>query len=638
MSDSSADPLDAANAAPPQTEDSPVEGADVLRRQIKSLPTSPGVYRMFDGKGELLYVGKAKNLRRRVASYTKGTGLTMRIMRMVAMTRSLEVSTTHTEVEALLLEANMIKRLKPRYNVILRDDKSFPYIIITGDHDWPQLAKYRGRRNRDGEYFGPFASAGAVNRTLVALQRAFPLRSCSDSEFELRSRPCLMYQIKRCTGPCVDRIGHADYRDLVTQARAFLSGGNNDVQQQLAGAMQAASDEMDFESAAIFRDRLKALAHIQSRQGINVQGVKEADVIAAHQQGGQTCVQVFFYRAGQNYGNRAYFPSHGKDQSTAEVLAAFISQFYDSRPAPGMVMVSEPVDGQSLIAEALGIRAERRVRLVAPQRGEKRKLVNQAVANAKEALGRRLAESSSQRRLLEGVGKAFELDATPERIEVYDNSHISGTKPVGAMIVAGVEGFRKTAYRKFNIKNDDIAPGDDYAMMREVLQRRFSRLMKESEQGEVTADWPDLILLDGGKGQLSAARAVMADLGLGNLAMAAIAKGPDRNAGREQFFLPDRESFALAPRDPVLYFVQRLRDEAHRFAIGSHRARRSKDISRSPLDDIPGVGGRRKKALLMRFGSAREVGGAALEDLQSVDGISVTLAKTIYDHFHPDDE
>ena len=611
-------------------------GFDVLRAAVKSLPAGPGVYRMLDRNGELLYVGKAKSIRKRVASYVKAAGLATRIQRMVHMTRSLEVTATHTEVEALLLEANMIKRLKPRFNVVLRDDKSFPYILITGDHDWPQITKYRGARKRDGEYFGPFASAGAVNQTLAALQRAFPLRSCSDSEFETRRRPCLMYQIKRCTAPCVGRIDAASYGALVDQARDFLSGKSAQVQHRMSQAMQAASETLDFETAAIYRDRIRALAHIRARQGINVKGIAEADVIAAHQDAGQTCIQVFFFRAGQNYGNRGYFPSHAREQSAAEVLAAFVSQFYDNRPSPKLVMLSEPVERQELIAEALSLRAGRKVEVATPRRGEKRKLVDQAVLNARDALARRFAESASQRRLLEGVAQHFRLEAPPRRIEVYDNSHISGTEPVGAMIVAGPEGLMKAAYRKFNIKGDEIAPGDDYAMLREVLSRRFARLLKEDADRGEAGQWPDLLLIDGGKGQLNVALETLADLGIADMPVVAIAKGPDRNAGREQFFQAERPPATLAERDPVLYFLQRLRDEAHRFAIGTHRARRSKAIARSPLDEIPGVGARRKQALLHRFGSARGVSEAGLADLEGVDGISKTVASAIYHHFHPD--
>ncbi len=611
-------------------------GFEVLRAAIKSIPAGPGVYRMLDRQGDLLYVGKAKSLRKRVASYVKAAGLTIRIQRMVQMTRSLEVTATHTEVEALLLEANMIKRLKPRFNVVLRDDKSFPYILITGDHDWPQITKYRGARKRDGEYFGPFASAGAVNQTLAALQRAFPLRSCSDSELENRRRPCLMYQIKRCTAPCVGRIEPSGYRALVEQARDFLSGKSQQVQTRMSDAMQQASEALDFETAAIYRDRIRALAHIRARQGINVKGITEADLIVAHQEAGQTCIQVFFFRAGQNYGNRGYFPSHGREQGAAEVLAAFVSQFYDTRPSPKLVMLSEPVEHQQLIAEALGLRAGRKVEVSAPQRGEKRKLVDQAMVNARDALARRFAESASQRRLLEGVAKHFRLDGPPRRIEVYDNSHISGTEPVGAMIVAGPEGLMKASYRKFNIKGADIAPGDDYAMLGEVLSRRFARLLKEDEDRGEPGLWPDLLLIDGGKGQLSATREALAELGISDIPVVAIAKGPDRNAGREQFFQSGREPFTLAERDPVLYFLQRLRDEAHRFAIGTHRARRSKAIARSPLDEISGVGARRKQALLHRFGSAKGVSGAGLADLEGVDGISKTVASAIYHHFHPD--
>ena len=611
-------------------------GAALIREELRRLPGRPGVYRMLDPDGKLLYVGKAKNLQKRVAAYAKPTGLSPRIHRMVLETAALEIVTTHTEVEALLLEANLIKRLKPRYNVVLRDDKSFPYIVITRDHAWPQIAKHRGARNRPGEYFGPFASAGAVNRTLAALQRAFPLRSCSDSEFALRKRPCLQYQIKRCTAPCVQRIDAESYAAIVEQARDFLSGRSQTIQQQLSERMQQASAAQDFETAAVFRDRIRALAQIQAHQDINVETVGEADVIAAAAEAGQTCVQVFFYRAGQNFGNRAYFPAHARDVEPGEVLAAFVGQFYDSRQAPRQVLLSHEVETPELIAEALSVTAGRKVELLCPQRGPKRALVEHALTNAREALSRRLGENASQRKLLEGVGELFDLEATPERIEVYDNSHIQGAQPIGSMIVAGPDGFEKGAYRKFNIRDSDIAPGDDYAMLREVLTRRFSRLLKhaEGEEDRVAGQWPDLVLIDGGKGQLTVAEEVFAELGITDVPLAAIAKGPDRNAGRENFFLPGREPFTLEPRHPVLYFLQRLRDEAHRYAIGTHRARRAKAIVRSALDEIPGIGGKRKQALLHRFGSARGVSEAGLTDLESVDGISKTVARAIYDHFH----
>ena len=615
--------------------DQPLRGTALIRSELPTMPQSPGVYRMLDGRGTVLYVGKAKNLRKRVASYANRSHQTERIARMVARTTALELVTTHTEVEALLLEANLIKKLKPRYNVILRDDKSFPFILITGDHDWPQIMKHRGARSRKGEFFGPFASAGAVNRTLNALQRAFPLRSCSDSVFESRTRPCLQYQIKRCTGPCVGRISAEDYGAIVRQAREFLSGRSRRIQGELLGYMQAASDALDFESAAVYRDRIRALSHIQSKQDINNQAVADADVIAAHQEGGLTCVQVFFFRGGQNYGNRAYFPSHAAQHDESAVLGAFIAQFYDNKIAPPLILLSHPVDDRALIEEALGLRADRRVRLVTPRRGDKRSLVGHAASNARDALARRLAESATQRKLLEGVADLFGLEAPPERIEVYDNSHISGTNPVGAMIVAGPEGLAKNAYRKFNIKSLELEPGDDYAMMREVLTRRFRRLLKEDDARD-KGMWPDLVLIDGGPGQLGAASAVFAELGVRDVAVAAIAKGPERNAGRERLYMPDRAPRLLHPRDPVLYFLQRLRDEAHRFAIGAHRARRAQSTGRSMLDQVPGVGGRRKQALLHHFGSAKAVAQAGLADLGKVAGISKAIARTIYDHFHPE--
>ena len=604
-------------------------GVALLQDQLKTLPGRPGVYRMLNAAGEALYVGKARNLRRRVASYTQVERLPNRLRRMVAETAALEVVTTHTEVEALLLEGNLIKRLMPRYNVLLRDDKSFPFILITGDHPAPQLAKHRGARTRPGEYFGPFASAGAVNSTIAALQRAFLLRPCSDSVFASRTRPCLQYQIKRCSGPCVGRVSAADYGELVRQARDFLSGKSHAVQQQLAAAMQAASDALDFEAAARIRDRIRALTQIQAHQDINLAGLDEADAIALHQAGGQSCIQVFFFRAGGNYGNRAYFPSHDRDLGGSEVLAAFLGQFYDNKPPPRLVLLSEAPAEAALLAQALTLRAGRTVRLETPRRGAKHKLIRHALANAREALGRRLAENASQRRLLDGVAAAFGLDAAPTRIEVYDNSHISGRAAYGAMIAAGPDGMIKSAYRKFVVS--DATAGDDYAMMREVLTRRFARAMKEDP---ARGTWPDLVLIDGGAGHLSAALAVFADLGVSDVAVAAIAKGPERNAGRERFFLPGREPFGLEPRDPVLYFLQRLRDEAHRFAIGAHRAKRSKLIGSSPLDDVPGVGARRKKALLHHFGSARSVARAGLADLAAVDGISQAVARKIYDHFH----
>ena len=641
-------------------------GADAIAAALKTMPETPGVYRMLDGKGDVLYVGKAKDLRKRVANYAQPPRLSHRLQRMVAETAAVEVVTTHTEVEALLLESNLIKRHTPRYNVLLRDDKSFPYILITGDHPWPQIAKYRGARSRQGEYFGPFASAGAVNQTLAALERAFLLRSCADTVFASRTRPCLLYQIKRCSGPCVGKISREDYGALVEEAKDFLAGKSQDVQRRLAGLMQDAALRLDYEGAAIYRDRIRALTQIQARQDINVAGVEQADVVAAHQAGGETCVQVFFFRAGRNYGNRAYFPRHEKSLDVAEVLAAFLGQFYENKPPPAVILLSHRVPEQALVEEALSLRARRKVELATPQRGPKRNMVEHALANAETALARHLAESSTQRQLLEALAATLGLEAAPQRIEVYDNSHIMGTNAVGAMIVAGPEGQVKSAYRKFNIRTaakpagtavpaqppawpdgngedealpgDDAAPimpGDDYAMMREVLTRRFARALKEDPERE-SGQWPDLLLIDGGLGQLNAALGVLADLGIGDVAVAAIAKGPDRNAGRERIFLPQRAPIALDARHPVLYFLQRLRDEAHRFAIGTHRAKRAKAIGQSLLDEVSGIGAKRKRALLHHFGSARSVARAGLSDLEAVKGISRTVAKKIYDHFHPE--
>jgi len=613
-------------------EENTPDGFAILQAKLKTVPDSPGVYRMLNAKGDVLYVGKARNLKNRVTSYTRARGLSIRIARMVQATRELEIITTHTEVEALLLEANLIKKLKPRFNIILRDDKSFPYIEVNLDHDYPMLAKHRGAREKDRDYYGPFASATAVNHTLTALQRAFPLRSCSDGDFATRTRPCLQYQIKRCVAPCVDYVTKAEYRELVDQAREFLKGKSQDVRDDLGQRMQQASDALEFEDAAMYRNRLWALAQIQQKQGVNVEGLDEADVMAASQAGGQTCVQVFFYRAGQNYGNRAYYPSHTKDDEVADVLAAFVGQFYDSRPAPKQVLLSHEVENQDLIGEALAVRAGRKVEVLTPKRGAKKELVEQAVRNAEEALGRKQAETQAQTKLLKGVAEAFGLSEPPQRIEVYDNSHIQGTNAVGGMIVAGPEGFRKAAYRKFNIKDTELTPGDDFAMMREVLTRRFRRLKKETAEKDET--WPDLIIIDGGKGQLGIAEEVLKELEVKGVALVSIAKGPDRNAGREDFYLPGKAPFMLPERDPVLYYLQRLRDEAHRFAIGTHRARRSKAIGQSPLDEIEGIGPKRKKALLLKFGSAKGVARAGLADLQHVDGISEAMAQTIYDHFN----
>lgn len=609
-------------------------GPKVIARILKNLPNRPGVYRMIGKDGEVLYVGKARSLKKRVQSYARLGGHTNRIARMIAVTAGMEFITTATETEALLLEANLIKRLKPRFNVILRDDKSFPYILIARDHKAPQILKHRGARKRKGDYFGPFASAGAVNRTINTLQRAFLLRSCTDSYYEARTRPCLLYQIKRCSGPCTGEISTGDYAKLVEDASDFLTGRSGKVKDHLHALMEAASEKLEFERAASYRDRLAALAQVQATQGINPTTFAEADLFAAHTQGGQTCIQVFFFRTGQNWGNRAYYPRADKSLGPDEVLDAFIAQFYDDRPVPKLLLISHDVAGRKLLQEALTTKAGHTVTVTVPRRGEKRAIMEQCIANAREALGRRLAESSSQRKLLEGVAEVFDLEDTPERIEVYDNSHIQGSNPVGAMIVAGPEGFEKNSYRKFNIKTKDLAPGDDFGMMREVLTRRFSRLLKETREDTSSAVWPDLVLIDGGAGQLSAAHAVLDELGIDSLRVVGIAKGPDRDAGRERFFIRGRQDFMLGPRDPVLYFVQRLRDEAHRFAIGAHRAKRKKAIGASPLDEIAGIGPTRKRTLLKHFGSAKAVSRAGLADLRAVDGISEQMAQTIYDHFH----
>ncbi len=611
-------------------------GAQVILDHLRTLPMSPGVYRMLGKSGGALYVGKAKNLKKRVVAYTKAERLPLRLQRMVAETVGMEFVTTHTEVEALLLEANLIKRLAPRYNILLKDDKSFPYILITGDHPWPQIVKHRGARNRKGEYFGPFASAGAVNQTLSHLQRAFLLRSCADTVFATRSRPCLLYQIKRCSAPCVERIAHDAYDQLVAQARGFLSGRSQDIQHELAERMEEASRDLAYEDAAVYRDRIRALARISARQDINPQDIGEADVVALHQAGGQACIQVFFFRAGCNFGNRSFFPAQTQDQSAEDILAAFLAQFYDDKVPPRQILLSHPLAGadEPLLAEALSLKAGRKVALSTPKRGDRRKMVVHAHDNAREALGRRMAESSAQAKLLAGAADLFALDGPPQRIEVYDNSHIQGTHAVGGMIVAGADGFLKNEYRKFNIASPDLSPGDDFGMMREVLSRRFRRAQKEDPDRE-GGSWPDLVLIDGGPGQLKVAVSVLDELGIAEVTLVAISKGPDRNAGRERFHLPDKPPFSLPPNDPVLYFLQRLRDEAHRFAIGTHRARRSKAISGSPLDEIAGIGSQRKKALLHHFGSARGVSEAGLSDLQAVGGISAAMAKKIYDHFHP---
>jgi excinuclease ABC subunit C len=706
---------------PDSAESAPETGPQVIAHYVKHLKSGPGVYRMMDKAGEVIYVGKARSLKNRVQNYTRLGGHTNRIAAMIRSTASMEFMNTGTEAEALLLEANLIKRFKPRYNVSFRDDKSFPYIVIRRDQEAPQISKHRGARTLVGDYFGPFASAGAVNRTINTLQRAFLLRTCSDSVYACRTRPCLLFQIKRCAAPCTREIELEDYQKLVDEALAFLSGKTDAVQRKLNTLMEDAAEKLEFERAAKYRNRLWALAHVQAHQGINPSGVEEADVFAIAQEGGQTCIQVFFFRSNQNWGNRAYFPRADRSLSAADVLGSFIAQFYDDKLVPRCVFLSDEAPEQALIAEALSTKLGRKVEVVTPKRGEKRELVEYAFHNAREALGRKLAETTSQGRLLNGAATVFGLERTPRRIEVYDNSHIMGANAVGAMIVAGPEGFVKNQYRKFNIKSAELTPGDDFAMMREVLTRRFKRLLKEhglpageavpsdnpswpsnatkeapspldgrlkgghdsvesdalplpwpgltrpssateqelgsldgrlgggqdeiepvedeiedeaEAQGGDVGAWPDLVLIDGGAGQLSAAQAVLAELGLHGLVIAGIAKGPDRNAGRERFFMPGKPPFSLPPNDPVLYFVQRLRDEAHRFAIGSHRAKRKKAMSENSLDGIPGIGPTRKRALLKHFGSAKSVSRAGLSDLQAVTGISAAMAEQIYNFFH----
>jgi excinuclease ABC subunit C len=625
-------------------------GRAAIARAVKHAPSSPGVYRMIDGKGAVLYVGKAKNIKKRVTNYARPTAYDARIARMIAATVTMEFVTTKTETEALLLEANLIKRLRPRFNVLLRDDKSFPYILITSDHWAPQILKHRGARTRPGHYYGPFASAGAVNRTINALQRAFLLRSCSDSFFEARTRPCLLYQIKRCSAPCTGEIDFAGYSQLVREANEFLSGRSRSVQKDLGREMDKASAAMDFEHAAVYRDRLSALSAIQSHQGINPRTLEEADVFAVHQAGGYSCVEVFFFRTGQNWGNRAYFPKADRAFSPGEVLSAFLAQFYDDKPPPRLILASHDFAERALLTRALTAKSERKVEVGVPQRGERKELVQHALANAREALARKLADTSSQQKLLSGLTETFGLPRAPRRIEVYDNSHIAGSNPVGAMIVAGPEGFRKNQYRKFNIRSEDITPGDDFGMMREVLQRRFKRLLAEAprpslddaiaaeQSGEVHPDdeqpWPDLVLIDGGQGQLGAAQETLAALGVNDVPLIGVAKGPDRDAGRETFFMAGRAPFKLPPRDPLLYFIERLRDEAHRFAIGSHRTRRKKDIREAGLQEIPGIGPTRKRALLRHFGTLKAIERASLPDLAQVPGINAETARKIYEFFH----
>ena len=683
--------LEAENAAPGTL----AAGRAAIARFAKLAPSAPGVYRMLDGKGNVLYVGKAKNIKKRVTSYARPTGHDSRIARMIAGTATMEFVSTKTETEALLLEANLIKRLRPRFNVLLRDDKSFPYILITSDHWAPQILKHRGARARQGHYYGPFANAGAVNRTINALQRAFLLRSCSDSFFESRTRPCLLYQIKRCSGPCTGEIDFAGYTELVREANEFLSGRSSSVQKELAGEMDKAAETLDFEHAAVYRDRLSALSAIQSHQGINPRSLEEADVFAVHQDGGYTCVEVFFFRTGQNWGNRAYFPKADRALGAGEVLSAFMAQFYDDKPPPRLILVSHEFEERSLLAEALTTKSGRKVEVSLPQRGERKELVQHALANAREALARKLADTSSQQRLLTALTETFALPRLPRRIEVYDNSHIAGTNAVGGMIVAGPEGFRKNQYRKFNIRSEDINPGDDYGMMREVLERRFKRLMEEhpraasakqpsplvgeggephggepgegsaqivatnpspalaslghplpqgergseqavseEEESDLDSPWPDLVLIDGGQGQLKAATETLSELGVTDVPLVAIAKGLDRDAGRETFFMAGKSPFKLPPRDPLLYYIERLRDEAHQFAIGSHRARRKKDIREAGLQEIPGIGPTRKRALLRHFGTVKAIERASLPDLAQVPGINAETARKIYEFFH----
>ena len=619
-------------------------GHAAIEQAVRLAPTSPGVYRMLNAANDVLYVGKAKNVRKRLASYARANApQPARILRMIAATVTVEIVSTSTETEALLLEANLIKQLRPRFNVQLRDDKSFPYILITGDHWAPQILKHRGAQSRPGRYFGPFASAGAVNRTITALQRAFLVRSCTDGFFESRSRPCLLYQIRRCAGPCTGEIDFPGYTELVREATEFLSGRSHLVKRELAGEMEKASANLAFETAAVYRDRLAALSAIQSQQGINPRTVAEADVFAIHQEGGYSCVEVFFFRTGQNWGNRAYFPRAEKSYTPEEVLASFLAQFYDDKPPPKLILLSHQIEESELLADALSIKAGAKVEVLTPRRGEKKELVAHALTNAREALGRKLADTATQGRLLHGMVETLGLPQPPTRIEVYDNSHIQGTNAVGAMVVAGPDGFIKNQYRKFNIKSEGLTPGDDYAMMREVLQRRFKRLLAPAAEGDAAKakgeddsfpQWPDLVIIDGGRGQLNAAREIFDSLGLNDVSLLAVAKGPDRDAGRETLFMPDKEPIKLEPRDPVLYFIQRLRDEAHRFVIGSHRKLRKKDIREAGLQEIPGIGPSRKRALLHHFGTLKEIERASIADLGKVPGVSAESARKIFEFFH----
>ncbi len=650
--DLESDPVDDEEEAglPDQTEDLAEEilegtlavGRAAIEQAVRLAPTSPGVYRMLNAAHDVLYVGKAKNVKKRLSSYARPTGQVMRIARMIAATSVVEIISTSTETEALLLEANLIKQLRPRFNVQLRDDKSFPYILITGDHWAPQILKHRGAQSRPGRYFGPFASAGAVNRTITALQRAFLVRSCTDSFFESRTRPCLLYQIRRCSGPCTSEIDFPGYTELVREATDFLSGKSRAVKKLLADEMEKASEELAFETAALYRDRLAALSAIQSQQGINPRTVEEADVFAIHQEGGYSCVEVFFFRTGQNWGNRAYFPKAEKSFTSEEVLGSFLAQFYEDKPPPKMVLLSHVIEEGDLLASALSVKAGFKVEVITPQRGEKKELIAHALTNAREALGRKLADTATQTRLLEGMVATLGLPKVPQRIEVYDNSHIQGTNAVGAMIVAGPDGFIKNQYRKFNIKSVETTPGDDFAMMKEVLQRRFKRLLTPAAEDEAPKRrdddvplWPDLVIIDGGRGQLNAVKEIFDELKLTDVTLMSVAKGPERNAGRETLFLPGRDAIKLEPRDPVLYFIQRLRDEAHRFVIGSHRTLRKKDIREAGLQEIPGIGPTRKRALLHHFGTLKEIERASVGDLGKVPGISAESARKIFDFFHP---
>ena len=610
------------------------KGVESIRDVLKTLPARPGVYRMQDVRGDVLYVGKARSLKNRVGNYTQVSRLPRRLQRMVSQTRSMTIVTTRTEAEALLLEAQLIKRFRPPYNVLLRDDKSFPFILLREDHPFPRVQKHRGARRSKGQYYGPFASAGSVTRTLNALQKLFLLRSCSDSFFENRSRPCLLYQIRRCSAPCVGRISSEDYGELVKDAKAFLAGRSTGVQERLGRSMAQAAERQDFELAAVYRDRLRALTYIQGAQTVHSEGLGDADVFALAGKGGAVCIQAFFIRGGQNWGHHAFFPAHTNDVPEADVLSSFLVQFYEGVPPPRRILVDRDLPDRELLEEALCERAGHKVAIERPRRGRRVKLVEQATRNAEEALDRRMAETATQGKVLRDLAETFELPDAPRRIEIYDNSHIMGTNATGAMIVAGPEGFRKANYRKFNIKRPETAPGDDFAMMREVLERRFARLEKD-DPDRASGEWPDLLIIDGGKGQLSAVCEILEEAGVHDIPVIAVSKGPDRNAGRETFHLPGGRELTLRPNSALLFYLQRLRDEAHRFAIGTHRQKRARSLTTSSLDDVPGIGPNRKRALLMHFGTARAVKGAALEDLERAPGISKTIARQLYDHFHP---